>query len=45
MASSRGYIDAIIEPSETRPRLIRTLKILETKVDANPRKKHGNIPL
>jgi propionyl-CoA carboxylase beta chain len=45
MAASRGYIDAIIEPSETRPRLIRTLKTLETKVDANPRKKHGNIPL
>jgi propionyl-CoA carboxylase beta chain len=45
MAASRGYIDAVIEPSETRPRLIRALKTLETKVDANPRKKHGNIPL
>jgi propionyl-CoA carboxylase beta chain len=41
MASSRGYVDAIIEPSETRPRLIRTLKILETKVDANPRTSPG----
>lgn len=45
MAASRGYIDAVIEPSETRPRLIRALKTLETKVDTNPRKKHGNIPL
>ncbi|MEK9136457.1 MAG: carboxyl transferase domain-containing protein, partial [Bacteroidota bacterium] len=45
MAASRGYIDAVIEPSETRPRLIRALKTLETKVDSNPRKKHGNIPL
>jgi len=45
MAASRGYIDAVIEPNETRPRLIRALKTLETKVDSNPRKKHGNIPL
>jgi propionyl-CoA carboxylase beta chain len=45
MAASRGYIDAVIEPQETRPRLIRALRILEDKVDSNPRKKHGNIPL
>jgi propionyl-CoA carboxylase beta chain len=45
LAASRGYIDAVIEPSETRPRLIRALKFLDSKVDANPRKKHGNIPL
>jgi propionyl-CoA carboxylase beta chain len=45
LAASRGYIDAIIEPHETRPRLIRALKLLDTKVDVNPRKKHGNIPL
>jgi propionyl-CoA carboxylase beta chain len=45
MAAGRGYIDAVIEPQETRPRLIRALRILEDKVDANPRKKHGNIPL
>ena len=45
LAASRGYIDAIIEPNETRPRLIRALQVLETKVDANPKKKHGNIPL
>lgn len=45
LAASRGYIDAVIEPSETRPRLIRAMKVLENKVDSNPRKKHGNIPL
>ena len=45
MAASRGYIDAVIEPSETRPRLIRALVRLENKVDGNPKKKHGNIPL
>jgi propionyl-CoA carboxylase beta chain len=45
LAASRGYIDEVIEPRDTRPRLIRALKILENKVDANPPKKHGNIPL
>ena len=45
LAASRGYIDAVIEPHDTRPRLIRSLRILNQKVDANPRKKHGNIPL
>ncbi|HUI65636.1 MAG TPA: acyl-CoA carboxylase subunit beta [Bacteroidota bacterium] len=45
LAASRGYIDAVIEPSETRPRLIRALERLENKVDGNPKKKHGNIPL
>jgi len=45
LAANRGYIDAIIEPSETRPRLIRSLQLLDTKVDSNPKKKHGNIPL
>ena len=45
MAASRGYIDAIIEPRMTRPRLIRALEMLETKVESNPKKKHGNIPL
>lgn len=45
LAARRGYIDAVIEPSETRPRLIRALDTLDTKVDVNPRKKHGNIPL
>jgi propionyl-CoA carboxylase beta chain len=45
LAASRGYIDAIIEPRDTRPRIVRALQVLENKVDTNPRKKHGNIPL
>ena len=45
VAAERGYIDEIIEPQETRPKLIRSLEMLENKVDSNPRKKHGNIPL
>jgi acetyl-CoA carboxylase carboxyltransferase component len=44
-AASRGFIDDIIEPRETRPRLIRALSMLATKRDRNPPKKHGNIPL
>jgi len=45
IAAERGYIDEVIEPKLTRPRLIAALKMLENKVDANPKKKHGNIPL
>ncbi len=45
VAAERGFIDDVIEPHETRPRLIRALEMLETKVDTSPRKKHGNIPL
>jgi acetyl-CoA carboxylase carboxyltransferase component len=45
IAAARGYIDDIIEPKETRPKLIRALKILTTKTDSNPPRKHGNIPL
>jgi propionyl-CoA carboxylase beta chain len=45
VAASRGYVDDIIEPQETRPRLIEALKMLQNKRDANPPKKHGNIPL
>ena len=44
-AAERGYIDAVIEPSQTRTKLIRALRALENKRDTNPRKKHGNIPL
>lgn len=44
-AAEYGYIDDIILPRDTRIRLIHALKILETKVDSNPKKKHGNIPL
>jgi propionyl-CoA carboxylase beta chain len=45
IAAERGFIDDVIEPRETRPRLIRALRMLENKVDTMPRKKHGNIPL
>jgi len=45
IAAERGYVDDVIEPRETRPRLIRALRMLENKVDTMPRKKHGNIPL
>jgi propionyl-CoA carboxylase beta chain len=45
VAAERGYIDAIIEPSQTRAKLITSLRSLENKRDTNPKKKHGNIPL
>jgi len=45
VAAARGYVDEIIEPKETRPKLIRALRVLATKRDTNPPKKHGNIPL
>jgi len=45
IAAGRGYVDDVIEPKTTRPRLIRAFQMLETKKDHNPPKKHGNIPL
>ncbi len=45
VAAEYGFIDDVIEPRETRIRLIRSLRTLETKVDTMPKKKHGNIPL
>ena len=45
IAAARGYVDDVIEPAATRQKLIRALQILSTKVDSNPKKKHGNIPL
>ncbi len=45
VAASRGYVDDVILPSETRPRLINALEMLRNKRDSNPPKKHGNIPL
>jgi acetyl-CoA carboxylase carboxyltransferase component len=45
IAAKRGYLDDIIEPSETRPRLINAMEMLQNKRDSNPSKKHGNIPL
>jgi len=45
IAAEMGYIDEVIEPTLTRPRLITALEVLENKVDYTPSKKHGNIPL
>jgi acetyl-CoA carboxylase carboxyltransferase component len=45
IAAQRGFIDDVIDPSDTRPQVIRALRMLETKVDSMPPKKHGNIPL
>jgi acetyl-CoA carboxylase carboxyltransferase component len=45
VAAARGYVDDVIQPSETRPRVIRAFDMLADKRDTNPRKKHGNIPL
>lgn len=45
LAAERGFIDDIIEPKDTRKKLIYYFEILENKVDTNPKKKHGNIPL
>jgi propionyl-CoA carboxylase beta chain len=45
IAAARGYVDDVIVPSETRPRLIAGLRALATKRDRNPARKHGNIPL
>jgi propionyl-CoA carboxylase beta chain len=45
IAAERGLVDEVIEPRETRPRLIQTLDMLRTKRETLPPKKHGNIPL
>ena len=45
VAASRGYVDDIIDPRDTRPRLIDALEALQGKRDRNPPKKHGNLPL
>ena len=45
VAASRGFVDEVIEPALTRPKLIRALSLLENKRDTNPPRKHGNIPL
>jgi len=44
-AAARGYVDEVIEPSQTRQKLIRAFAMLENKVAHNPKRKHGNIPL
>jgi len=45
VAAARGYVDDVIDPRETRPRLVSALDMLRNKRDENPRRKHGNIPL
>ena len=45
VAAARGYLDDVIDPRDTRPRLISALAMLRNKRDENPLKKHGNIPL
>jgi acetyl-CoA carboxylase carboxyltransferase component len=45
VAAGRGYVDDVIEPQHTRPRVIEALQVLQNKRDTNPPKKHGNIPL
>ncbi|ACL05467.1 Propionyl-CoA carboxylase, beta subunit [Desulfatibacillum aliphaticivorans] len=45
VAASRGFVDAVIVPSETRPRLIQALEVMVTKRETKPAKKHGNIPV
>ena len=45
VAAERGFVDDVIEPRQTRVKLIKALRMLENKVDTMPRKKHGNIPL
>ena len=44
-AAERGYVDDVIEPADTRPRLIKALRMLATKRETIPARKHGNIPL
>ncbi|MBI2935328.1 MAG: methylmalonyl-CoA carboxyltransferase, partial [Chloroflexi bacterium] len=45
IAANRGYIDDVIDPAETRPKIVRALAMLQNKRDTLPPKKHGNIPL
>ena len=45
VAAERGFLDAVIQPRDTRKKLIQALEMLQNKRDKNPPKKHGNIPL
>ena len=45
LAADRGYVDDVVDPADTRARLIKALRMLETKREAVPGRKHGNIPL
>ena len=44
-AAKRGYVDDVIEPDSTRPRIIAALEMLASKRDSRPAKKHGNLPV
>jgi propionyl-CoA carboxylase beta chain len=44
-AAERGYVDAVIRPAQTRREVVRSLRLLRTKRESLPAKKHGNIPL
>jgi len=44
-AAELGYVDEVIDPADTRRRLIQAMALLQTKRDSNPAKKHGNVPL
>ncbi|MBM4369240.1 MAG: hypothetical protein FJ102_23715 [Deltaproteobacteria bacterium] len=44
-AAARGYLDAVIEPHQTRARFIAGLRLLGSKREKNPLRKHGNLPL
>jgi propionyl-CoA carboxylase beta chain len=45
VAAAKGFVDDVIDPRETRPKIIRALEMLRTKTDTTPPKKHGNVPL
>jgi propionyl-CoA carboxylase beta chain len=45
VAAEKGFVDEVIQPRDTRLKIIRALEMLDTKRDKNPPKKHGNIPL
>jgi acetyl-CoA carboxylase carboxyltransferase component len=45
VAASRGYLDDVIDPAQTRARIVSALDVLQSKRDSLPAKKHGNIPL
>jgi acetyl-CoA carboxylase carboxyltransferase component len=45
LAAERGYVDDVIDPSDTRPMLVKSLAMLRCKDQHQPRRKHGNVPL
>jgi acetyl-CoA carboxylase carboxyltransferase component len=45
IAAQRGYVDSVIEPSESRPRLANAFEMLASKRESRPAKKHGNLPV